>query len=108
MTCIIDKDHVIASSGNAKKPLMEKNISPELEQIIEKRATVLMSRKDNNFIPILEGEEEIYNYEIISPIISEGDVLGAVVMLSIDKEMGELESKLVQTVAGFLGKQMEQ
>ena len=45
---------------------------------------------------------------MIAPIISEGDVLGAVVFLSNDKPMGEVEDKLAQTAAVFLGKQMEQ
>ena len=34
--------------------------------------------------------------------------MGAVIFLSQDKKMGELEGKLAQSAAGFLGKQMEQ
>ena len=41
------------------------------------------------------------------PIIAEGDAMGAVVFLSKDRKMGEVEGKLAQTAAGFLGKQME-
>ena len=40
--------------------------------------------------------------------IAEGDAMGAVVFLSKDQKMGEVEGKLAQTAAGFLGKQMEQ
>ena len=43
------------------------------------------------------------------PILAEGDVLGCVLFVS-DKEvpsLGEVELKLAQTVAGFLGKHME-
>ena len=48
--------------------------------------------------------------EAIAPIISEGDPIGAVILASRDKavRMGDLELKLVETAAGFLGKQMEQ
>jgi len=35
-------------------------------------------------------------------------VLGAVIMLSESRRMGEVEDKLAQTAAGFLGRQMEQ
>jgi len=45
---------------------------------------------------------------MITPIMAEGDVLGAIIFLSPDKKMGELETKLAQTAAGFIGKQMEQ
>ena len=55
-----------------------------------------------------DSETEGYNYQLITPIISEGDAMGAVIFLSQDKKMGELEGKLAQSAAGFLGKQMEQ
>lgn len=108
ITCIVDKDQIIAVSGGAKKEFMEKHISSELEEVINNRSTHIANRNDSNFVPILEDDNESYNHELITPIISEGDVLGAIVMLSDDKIMGEVEGKLARTAAGFLGKQMEQ
>jgi len=109
ITCVVDKDQIIAVAGGAKKELMEKHISTALEKTINNRVVIQASRGDTNFVPILEEEDEgIYSNELIAPIISEGDVLGAVVFLSPDKKMGEVEDKLAQTAAGFLGKQMEQ
>ena len=104
----MDKDQIIAVSGGAKKEFMEKHISSELEEVINNRSTHIANRNDSNFVPILEDDNESYNHELITPIISEGDVLGAIVMLSDDKIMGEVEGKLARTAAGFLGKQMEQ
>ena len=110
ITCIVDKDQIIAVSGGTKKDFMEKHISAALEKTINSRNTVNASRDDKlTFVPILEDDDEsIYKNEFIAPIISEGDVLGAIILLSLDKEMGEVEAKLAQTAAGFLGKQMEQ
>ena len=110
ITCIVDKDQVIAVSGGSRKEFMEKQISDELEKVINNRSTHIAKREDNNFVPILENEPEmeIYNHELIAPIISEGDVMGAVVLLSDSRQMGEVEGKLAQTAAGFLGRQMEQ
>jgi AbrB family transcriptional regulator (stage V sporulation protein T) len=109
ITCIVDKDQIIAVSGGAKKELMEKHISPQLEKAINSRNTHQASRNDPGFVPILEDDpEEIYNNQMITPIMAEGDVLGAIIFLSPDKKMGELETKLAQTAAGFIGKQMEQ
>ena len=108
ITCIVDKDQIIAVSGGTKKEFMEKHISSELEEVINNRNTLIANRNDSNFVPILENDSESYNHELITPIICEGDVLGAIVMLSDSQIMGEVEGKLAQTAAGFLGKQMEQ
>lgn len=109
ITCIVDKDQIIAVSGGARRELMEKHISPQLENVINSRAPLNASRNDAGFVPITENEpEQLYNNQLITPIISEGDVLGAIVFLSPDKKMGDVEAKLAQTAAGFLGKQMEQ
>ena len=108
-TCITDKEQVVAASGNAKKEFLEKHISQQLEDIISKRNTVLAKRQEKGFVPILEVDNEnLYSHELITPIISEGDVLGAIIMISDTEPLGELEGKLVATAAGILGKQMEQ
>ena len=106
-TCIVDKDHIIAVSGGSKKELLEKHISSDLEEVINKRTTHIANRDEKSFVSITEEDSGSYNHQLITPIISEGDVIGAVVLLSGDKKMGELEGKLAQTAAGFLGKQME-
>ncbi|MCL2575280.1 MAG: stage V sporulation protein T [Defluviitaleaceae bacterium] len=109
ITCIVDKDQIIAVSGGAKKELFEKHISPQLEKAINSRSTQTAARGESNFVPILEDDpEELYENQMITPIMAEGDVLGAILFLSPDKKMGELETKLAQTAAGFIGKQMEQ
>ena len=108
ITCIVDKDQIIAVSGGGKKEFFEKHISSAMEKCINSRNTLVANRNDNNFVPVLEDDEPNYNHELITPIISEGDALGAIIFLSPDKKMGEVEGKLAQTAAGFLGKQMEQ
>ena len=45
---------------------------------------------------------------VAAPILCEGDVLGLVLFLTADhRAAGETEYKLAQTVAAFLGKNME-
>jgi len=109
ITCIVDKDQIIAVSGGPKKEFLEKHISADLERTINQRSPLSATRNEPAFVPILENDNpETYNNQYIAPIISEGDVLGAIVFLSPDKKMGEVEGKLALTAAGFLGKQMEQ
>ena len=111
MTLIADRDQFIAAAGGCKA-FLGKSISSQLEEAIERRESILAAKGDRNFIPVLgegEGEAEYVN-EAICPIICEGDVIGAAVLLNNDakEKMGEVEQKLVLSAAGFLGRQMEQ
>ena len=56
ITCIVDKDQIIAVSGGAKKEFYEKHISSELEKCINNRNTVIANRNDSNFVPVLEDD----------------------------------------------------
>lgn len=111
ITCIADKDQVIAVSGGAKKEFLDKSISSNLEKVIENRTMFKATKDDSKFVPILsEGNTDAYHSEVISPIICEGDAIGAVIFLSQNKSdvMGEVEEKLAYSASGFIGKQMEQ
>ena len=111
-TCIADRDTIIAVSGPAKKELVDKSLSPEVERIIEEKTTLLVKSAEEKTVSIIADEngDKKYTSQVISPIISEGDPIGAVIMFSTDpsSRMGEVEAKLAQSAAGFLGKQMEQ
>lgn len=106
---IADRDQFIAVSGGYKN-YMGKAVSKELEEKMSNRETLIATKGDRNFIPVFDEGEYEYVHEAISPIISEGDVIGAVVLLENDNKakMGEVEQKLILSAAGFLGRQMEQ
>ncbi|AUG56092.1 MAG TPA: stage V sporulation protein T [Ruminiclostridium sp.] len=112
VTCISDRDTIIAVSGTSKKEFMEKPLSPDLEKIMEDKVTFIVEAPGEKTINILaeESPDRHYSAQVVSPIISEGDPIGAVIFLSTDPNirMGEVEAKLAQAAASFLGKQMEQ
>lgn len=112
ITCISDRDTIIAVSGASKKEFLEKSISTEIEKVIEEKTTLVVKAPEEKTISILaeDGGETKYSSQVVTPIISEGDPIGSVMFLSTDPDvrMGEVEAKLAQTAAGFLGKQMEQ
>ena len=87
-----------------------KSISKELEVKLENRETLMAMADDKKFISVVKDNTDDYAEEAICPIICEGDVIGGVILLNTaDKEkMGEVELKLIQSAAGFLGRQMEQ
>lgn len=103
---VADRDTYISVCGVPKRELVDKHISTDLEQLMEARR--LYQRKSGEKgMPVLDSSDK-YVIETAAPIISEGDVMGCVVFFSEgDKILGEVEYKLAQTVAGFLGKQME-
>lgn len=106
---IADRDQFIAVSGGFRQ-FLGKSISKELEEKIGNRETVIAGKGEKNFIPVTEDLPELYEQEALTPIICEGDVIGAVVLLESDTrgKLGEVESKLILSAAGFLGRQMEQ
>ena len=105
-TCITDRDSIIAVSGIPKKELMEKRISRELENIMQEKST-FQSKSDDNKLSIVDGVDK-YNAGVVVPIVSEGDTIGSVIFVLNDGEkVSEVESKLAESAAGFLGRHME-
>ena len=110
LVCVCDMDQIIAAAGTGKKDLQDKYISRPLEKQLGDRNQIMAALGDKKYVAITDSQEEEYEYEIICPIICEGDVIGGVILLSKDakKKLGELEQKMAACAAGFLGKQMEQ
>lgn len=107
---ITDKDGIISVSGGSKKEYIDKKVSSELETIMEERKAVILGKNSQEVIPVYEDDEETkYKYQVVAPIIAEGDTIGNVLIITDeDKDsFGELELKLAETAANFLGKQME-
>ena len=101
-----DRDALIAVCGVPRRELMDKRLSAELEEIMEKRQTYLRRRGDKR-LPV-SAESEKYALTAAMPILAGGDVMGCVVFFSDGENLaGEVEQKLGQTAAAFLGKQME-
>ena len=104
---VSDRDSIIAVAGASRRDLMDKRNSQELEQIMEQRRTYRYQAGDSR-IRVSENVEK-YHLGVATPILSEGDLMGCVMILleENDQPLSEPEQKLVQTVAGFLGRQME-
>ena len=107
---ITDRDNVVAVAGGSKKEYLEKRISKDLESVIEQREGEIYNEAEK-LVPVSIEESEMrkYSSQIIVPIVAHGDPIGSVILLTkeTDRVMGELERKIAETAAGFLGKQME-
>jgi AbrB family transcriptional regulator (stage V sporulation protein T) len=109
---ICDKDSIISISGSPKKEYLEKKISSDLEKMIEERKSVSLGEGKEKTIALYDDEEieGKYSAQVISPIIAEGDAIGAVIIVAKEEgiKFSEVEVKLAETASSFLGKQMEQ
>ena len=109
---ICDRDAVIASSGVSRKEYSDKPLSEELERIMENRALYVWHEGSDKMGVLRDGSGHFLSCAM--PILSEGDIIGCVASL-MDAETDrhretmnvDLESKLIQTAAGFLGRQLE-
>ena len=100
---ITDRDQIIAVAGGAKKELLQRNISRQLEQAINERNTVMAARDDKAFIQLVDEELEGISAQVVAPIICEGDAIGAVALMSREAraKFGDMEMKLAVTAAGL-------
>ena len=107
IAAISDRDGIIALHGAPRRELVDKPNSPALERLMEARRSYRYTPGDNPIRPTEETDK--YHLGVAAPIVSQGDLMGCVMLLlgENDDPLAEADQKLAQTVAGFLGKQME-
>lgn len=106
---ICDRDSIVACAGISKKEYTDKKISSELEGLMQQRSLFISDGEE--IVAVADGAGA--KVSCAMPIIAEGDVTG--IVASVFTESGEaeqslnaeLEAKLIQTAAGFLGRQLE-
>ena len=106
--CITDNDHVVAAAGGVKRECIGRSITSDLEGIISARKIVTNDASSSDCISVFDTQED-RKTQVISPIICEGDAIGAVVIMGKDENvsMGATEQVLAKCAADFMGRQME-
>ncbi len=107
IAAVSDRDSIIALSGAPKRDLVDKPNSQDLERIMEGRRSYRYNPGES-LMKVTEGSEK-YHLGVAAPILCQGDLMGCVMLLMGEDQtpLQEADRKLAQTVAGFLGKQME-
>ena len=109
LACVIcDRDAVIACAGIPKKEYTDRKLTAEVEAIMEARQLYTCDGKEP--LPIVDGAIGVVS--CLMPISSEGDITGCVASIFAKEGQAhtgttDLETKLIQTAAGFLGRQLE-
>ena len=115
---ICDKDSIIAVSGLKRGQqsanmgiAIDKPIHTDIEKAIVERTKVNhSSTRNETMLRIASGDSDMqYCAELIVPILSSGDAIGAVILISAEPGtvFGQAETKVAETAASFMGKQLE-
>jgi len=105
---ICDRDHIVAAAGVSKKEYIGRRVSHDLEELMENRRSFTLRPGEGTDLYPVEGLER--RAVVCFPVITSGDVNGAVMLLENDAGQSpkETEIKLASVAAGFLGRQMEE
>lgn len=108
LVCVTDRDYVIAAAGNGKKEFEGKLLDSQMQAAIDQRTNRVNDK--NGLVKVTQEDEKLYERQAVATILSNGDSIGSVIILSKEKNNNSDESLLqvVKTVASFLGKHMEQ
>jgi len=107
IAAVADRDSIIALHGAPKRDLMDKPNSPELERLMEQRKNYLYQSGESP-IRASDGAEK-YHLGAAAPILSQGDLMGCVMLLLGEDEapLQDAHRTLARTAASFLGMQLE-
>ena len=109
---ISDRDMIVSCSGTTRKDLMDKGLSGDIERLIAQRQTVRLNAADGARMLMVTPEDDAsaYTAQIVAPILSDGDVIGSLILLSRENgvRMTDIDQKVAETTASIVGRQMEQ
>lgn len=110
LAAICDTDGVLQASGQGKKLLVGKAVSDKLTEVMVSRRSYLANKAEGGeILPVTNDNELVISAEVIVPIITNGDCLGAVVLLSGD-EGAVIEAsaiKLARLTSDIIASQFE-
>lgn len=112
ITLVCDRDQIVSCAGVSRKEMVEKPLSPEVEQILEERKSAMYNAASGErMIPVhAEDAPNQYTAQLVVPILSDGEIIGGILLLSKDNgaQMTDVEQKVAETTAQIIGRQMEQ
>ncbi len=107
---ITDRDRILASHGMSKKSTIGAKLSVDVLDIIDTQNSYSASKKDNTtIIPIIEGDSNTYQTQLIYPITIQGDVEGEIILVDTkdDRVFGLEHITTLKMVASFISLQMQ-
>lgn len=111
VACIADKMKIIAIAGGAQKEFINRPLSAAVEEAIKKQKSMIIddTSRHEYYRGATEEKASKFSAEVIAPIVSEGNPMGAVIIGTNRPEvkLGALELKLAETAAEFIARQID-
>jgi AbrB family transcriptional regulator (stage V sporulation protein T) len=110
LAVICDTDGVLHAAGDGRKELEGRHLSPEMDKVLKDRRSYTANLIENGeILPVTTPANENVTAQIIVPIISNGDCIGAVAVLSKDEneKMDDNLLNLVRLTAEILSNHFE-
>ncbi len=110
LAIICDTDGILYAFGEGKKDLDGKPLSTDMDKILKERKSYIANAAEGgDIVPITSTHEEGVTAQVIVPIVSGGDCLGAVAVLSREEgaRMNANEMNLARLTADILANQFD-
>ena len=110
LAVICDTDEILYAYGDGKRDLDKKNLSEDMDRILKERRSYLANAAEGgDILPLTSSREEGVTAQIIVPIVSGGDCLGAVALLSREEgaRMDNNSLNLARLTADILANQFD-
>ncbi len=88
LVCITDREYVIAAAGTGKKEVEGEQLSEEMEEMIEKRSTVVKTGEEQACSITKKTMSTLPKGIVLSSILCNGDCQGAVILADNSGQKG--------------------
>jgi len=106
--CIVtDTDKVVSVSSQKLKDLVGAQLHADFYKTIKERKSLLLVKDTGDLLPVARGAEFDFESEVIVPILSDGELIGSVVLLEKNKEkpLNGTDVKFASLGASFFARQ---
>ena len=105
---VCDTQNIVAVSGKNKKEFETGELTDGFYEFLQKRKSIVrnIDEKDG-FVNITRGETEFFAQSIY-PILSDGEISGAIIMLSYSEtvKFTNIETKIMETASDYISRQL--
>lgn len=103
---VCDTEQIIAVAGGIGKAILHKGIAPQLDELVQGRRSFITSAEST----VLVCKEPPVAALAVFPVVSSGDIMGAIMLLKGEKAPARLSSEAAESAkaaAMFISRQME-
>ena len=102
---VCDKDVFLSASGNCAREFISKELSLQLKQLISEKQSLHCAFEDGNCpIKLHEEDSQLFFNQLISPIVHQGEGVGAIIIADKRKEnkISAIDFELINLATSLL------